>query len=248
MSIQVPIINARVPYINGLGLTRTGNTTVTVASGAASDSTNVNDITLGALVTFTGTTVGVNGVDVAAIIASTFYAVYLIGDSTGYKTTACLASLSFTTPSLPFGYDMYRRIGSILTDGSSHVLQFWQIAGSGGSRRMYYDVGISVLSGGTSTTYANVDLSAAVPQNATTEVLFDIAFTANAATDIAQFLIYGSSATNGFVRYGTGVAAAQVGQIIVPCAPNTAKPEIQYKVTSGSDSLTLLVTGYNDYL
>lgn len=248
MSIQTPIINARVPYITGLNLTRTGNTTVTAAAGAASDSTNVDDISLGALATFTGTNVGANGMDVAAIIASTFYAVYVIGDSTGYKATALLGSLSFTTPTLPFGYDMFRRIGSVLTDGSSHILQFWQIAGSGGNRRMYYDVGISVLSGGTSTTYANIDLSAAVPQNATTEVVFDIAYTANSATNVAQFLIYGSSATNGFVRYGTGVAAAQVGQVIVPCAPNTGKPEIQYKVSSGSDALTLLVTGYNDYL
>ena len=241
-----PIVNAGILYVNGLGISKSTSKIVIMATGAARDSTNTNDIVLGSAASINGATVGANGVDVAVLVASSLYAVYAIGDSSGYHAPAGVFSLSTTGPSLPFGYDMYRRVGYILTDGSSNILQFWQY-GAGGVREMYYDVGISVLSAGTSTTYANVDLTAAVPI-ASLNVLFDVAYTANSATNLAQFLPYGSSATNGIVRVGSGAAAAQVSSVVIPCGVNSGKPEIQYKVSSGSDALTLLVTGYFDQL
>lgn len=242
-----PIVNAGLSYVNGLGMAYVDTTHLTVATGQARDSTNTNDITNSATVTFLTTRVGANGVDLAAVTTSSIYALYIIGDSTAYKTTACLASLNATTPSLPEGYDMFRRIGWIFSDGSSHIIKFWQIGGSGGGRLMYWDVAVSVLSGGTSTTYANVDLSTAVPPLATTDVRFIATYTPNSATNIAHMLIFGSSATNGMVQIGGGVAAAQVSNIIVPAALNTTKPEIQYKVQT-SDTLSLSVEGFTDYL
>lgn len=245
MSVTTPIVNAGLLYINGLNMTWVSTTTLTVGAGAARNSTDVNDITLGATVTNTSTTVGVNGVDLAAAAASSLYAVYVIGDSNGYKATASLLSLSATAPSLPFGYNMFRRIGYVLTDGSSHYLAFWQY-GTGQARKMYYDVGISVLSGGSSTSYASIDMSAAVPVEAC-EVLGLATYTANSATNVAHFIPYGSGATNGVVQFGYGVAAAQVGMITIPTQLNGSKPECQYKVAS-SDALTLLVAGYTDVL
>jgi hypothetical protein len=249
-----PIVNAGLLYVNGLGISKTAAKQITMQLGAARDSTNTNDIILGttasvpvaAPIVINGATVGANGVDVAAIILNKFYAVYLIGDSTDHNASAGLLSLNATTPSLPSGYDMYRRVGWILTDGSANILLFWQYA-NGNSRTYYYDVGISELSGGTSTSYAPVDLSTAVPPIAT-EVLALITFTANGATDIAHFLPFGSTATNGIVEFGYGVAAAQVGMATIPCQLNAAAPTIQYKVTSGSDALTVLVAGYKDLL
>lgn len=245
MTAQTPIVNAGLKYVNGLDLVRTGNSTITMAAGAARDSGNVNDIVLSSTATIDGSTVGANGVDLAVLVASKFYAVYVIGDSTGYNAAAGLLSLSFSAPSLPDGYDMYRRVGWVLTDGSAHILQFWQY-GNGQVRSYYYDVGISALSGGTSTSYANIDLSASVPP-IVTEVLLNVAYTANSATNVAHFLPYGSSATNGVVQFGYGVAAAQVGMATVPSELNSGKPEVQYKVAA-SDSLTLLTQGFKDYL
>jgi hypothetical protein len=242
---MTPIVNAGILYVNGLGISKSTSKIVIMATGAARDSGNVNDITLNSSASINGATVGANGVDVAVLVASSLYAVYVIGDSSGYHATAGIFSLAATGPSLPFGYDMYRRVGYILTDSSANILQFWQY-GAGGVREMYYDVGISVLSAGSSTTYANVDLTAAVPI-ASLNVLFDVAYTPNSATNLAQFLPYGSSATNGIVRWGAGVAAAQVTSLVIPCGVNAGKPEIQYKVAA-SDSLTLLVTGYFDQL
>ncbi len=244
---NTPIVNAGVSYINGLTLSKTAAKVVLLTSGAARDANNTNDIILPADVSINGAIVGAGGVDVAALVANTAYTVYVIGDSTGNHPTAGLLSLipnAINLVNLPVGYDMVRRVGYIRTDGSANILQFYQY-GRGQDRTYYYDVGVSVLSGGASTTFAAVDLSAAIPHVAT-QVLLDILFTPDGATEVAEFLPFGSSASNGIVRFGTGVAGAQVGSIMVPCALNATAPEILYKVASG-DTLTLLVTGFVDH-
>lgn len=256
---NVPIVNAGLLYVNGFGIARTAAKQITMQLGAARDSTNTNDIVLGPTsatpdepttpavpVVINGATVGVNGVDIAVLVASSFYAVYAIGDSTNHQPTAGLLSLNATTPSLPYGYDMYRRIGWVLTDVSANILIFWQY-GSGSGRTYYYDVGITALTAGTSATYAPIVLTASVPP-ISTEVLFLATFTANAATDLAHFLPFGSTATNGIAEFGYGSAAVQVGMITVPSALNAGVPTVQYKVTSASDALTLLTAGFKDTL
>lgn len=245
MTVQIPIVNAGVKYVSGLRLVKTGAKTMTIATGAARNSDNVNDITLTATATINGALVGANAVDVAALVASSMYAVYLIGDSTKYKNTAGLLSLDASQPNFPAGYDMYRRIGWILTDGSANILQFWQY-GEGQGRMYYYDVGISELSAGAATTFTAIDLATSVPGVAT-EVLFNYTYTPNGATDVAEFLPFGSVATSGMVRVGSGVAAAQVGMVTVPCQLDTGVAKILYKVTSG-DTLTLLTAGFKDLL
>ncbi len=245
MSVNVPIINARTKYVNGLALAYATTTTITMAAGAASDSTNVDDIVLSESVTNTITSVGANGVDIAVAILDKFYAVYVIGDSTGYRDTASLLSLSSTAPSLPFGYDMFRRVGYVLTDGSAHVLKFYQY-GLNEDRVMYYDVGISELSGGSSATFAAIDLATSVPP-IKCQVILNLLFTPDGATEVAEFLPFGSAASAGIVTFGCGVAAAQSGNVTVPCVLDSAVPKILYKVASG-DTLTALTVGYTDSL
>lgn len=245
MTANNPIVNAGIKYANGLALTKTAAKTLTMAAGAARNSSNSNDIVLDAVVTINGAALGANGVDLAVLAASSMYAVYVIGDSTKYNATAGLLSLSVTQPNLPAGYDMYRRLGWILTDGSSNILQFWQY-GEGQTRSYYYDVGISELSGGSATSFTAIDLATSVPPIAT-EVLLDVTFTPDGATEIAEFLPFGSSASNGMVTFGYGVAAAQRGMVTVPCRLDSGVPKIQYKVASG-DTLTLLTVGFKDFL
>jgi hypothetical protein len=259
------VVNAGLLYANGLQLSAQiafGAMTpkqITVQLGAARDSTNTNDIILGATsatpdepttpatpIVINGANVGANGVDVAAIVLSSLYAVYIIGDSTDYNPVAGLLSLSSTKPNLPGGYDMFRRIGWVLTDGSANILQFWQY-GSDETRTYYYDVGISVLSAGASGTFAAVNLSTAVPP-INTEVLLNYTFTGTATTDIAEILPYSSVATSGIIQISGGVTTAQVGMVWVPCQLTAGGvPEILYKVT-GTATLTLLVAGFKDYI
>lgn len=246
MAVETPVVNAPNLYINNLQLAWASNTTLTVAAGQARNSTNVNDIILSAAVTINAANSGViNGIDQSALAASTMYAVYAVGDSTQNNAAGAVVSTSFSAPSLPVGYDMYRRIGAVLTDGSSHFLLFWQY-GDANLRDMYYDVGISELSGGSSTSYAEVDLATSVPP-IDCQVRLLVTFTPDGATEVAHFLPYGSSATNGIVQFGYGVAAAQIGMAVVPSKLKSSAPTIQYKVASG-DTLSLSTAGYQDVL
>lgn len=243
-SPNTPIVNAGLKYVNGLELAYSTTTAITMAAGAARNSSDENDIILDASVTILGTRVGANGVDLAAIAASSFYAVFVIADSTKYNDPAGLLSLS-STPSLPAGYDMYRRVGYVLTDGSSHFLKFYQY-GHSSDRPMYYDVGISELSGASATTFTAVDLATSVPP-ISCQVIMNLLFTPDGATEVAEFLPFGSSASNGIVTFGCGVAAAQSGNVTVPCVLDSSTPKILYKVASG-DTLTALTVGYVDSL
>lgn len=248
-----PIVNAGLLYVNGLQI---ANTSPNVASkklilvaGMARDVNNIDDIILSSNVVIDGTQVNANGVDVAPLVASTFYAVYVIGDSTGYKSTAGLLSLATNiTPYLPVGYDMYRRIGWVLTDGSANIVQFAQ-EGVNENRIYYYVTSRNVLIGGSSTTYAAIDLSGAIPPlsvpntTSTNQVWLNVAYTPALAANFAQFH-YASftSPPPGLVLFGNS-ATLQNGTVIVP----SQNRNIFYRVNSG-DSLTANVVGYADYL
>src|SRR4029077_4440227 len=190
--------------------------------------------------------VGPNGVDIAAAVGSSFYAVYIIGDSTEYKPTASLISLNATAPSLPFGYDMYRRVGFIVTDSAAHVLKFWQF-GNGSAKDMWYDTPIATAAITTGTGYATQSLATGVPPIAC-ETFLKVQYTANSATNVVNMGPFGSTPTAAMVIFGYGVAAEQQGMAIVPCALNSGVPTIEHKETSASDALALLVSGYRDSL
>lgn len=243
MSVNNPIVNARTKYVNGLEMAWVTTTTFTINSGAASNSTNINDIVLSVPVTNTITSVGANGVDIAAAVLSSFYSVYVIGDSTGYKATASLLSLSNSAPSLPLGYDMFRLIGYILTDASALMLKFWQY-GRSSDRDMWYDTAIATPAITTGTAYASQSLAAGVPTGVNRQVYLKYTYTPNSATNIATMAPFGSTATAGMIVVGSGVAAAQQGVITVPSALNVLVPTITHKETSASDALVLLVAGY----
>ena len=68
---------------------------------------------------------GNGALDTGTVAASTWYHVYLIA-RTDTGAVDVLFSTSATAPSMPTGYTKKRRIGSILTDASSHILAFSQ--------------------------------------------------------------------------------------------------------------------------
>lgn len=119
-------------YIDGLITSRASTTTVTVAAGAARDSTDAHCIYLSAATTKTlqssgswaaGT--GNNGLDTGARANSTWYHVWAISQAAGASPDV-LFSTSATTPTMPSGYTLKRRIGSIRTDGSGNILAYFQ--------------------------------------------------------------------------------------------------------------------------
>ncbi len=117
-------------YISGLTLTSTaGATSVGIAAGEATDSTNANTMLLNSA--YTKTTAswvvgsGNGGLDTGAIAATTWYHVWLIKRvDTGVVDV--LLSLSATAPTMPTNYTLKRRIGSVKTDGASQMIGYTQ--------------------------------------------------------------------------------------------------------------------------
>jgi hypothetical protein len=253
-------------YVSGLAISPASTTVLAVAPGAARDSTNSIDMVVGLqnyfgidnpAVQFNGYQAGlfinsavngINGLDTGTIAASTQYAIYLIGDSRNYNPTGGILSLtSNVAPVLPAGYDSNRLIGFIETDSSSHfVYATHKPQNIGGLLTYFNNPGISVLTGGTATTFTAIDLTtnSAIPTTTLPNVIvtFLATFTPVAVGDVAQFRPTGSTATGNLPTI-TGIAAgfAQTQYIQVIAGVGSSKPEIDYLVTSSSDALTLTV-------
>jgi hypothetical protein len=256
-------------YTQGLQLsaaTPTAATVVCVSPGAARDSTNSIDMVVGLQNYFgidnpaqlflnyqpglfiNSAVNGANGLDTGTIAASTQYAVYLIGDSRNYNNTAAVLSLtSNVAPTLPSGYDSYRLIGFWATDGSSHfVYATVKPQNIGGLLTYFNSPAVSVLSGGTSATFAAIDLTtnSAIPTTTLQNIIVTllVTFTPAAVGDTVQFRPTGSSATGNLPTI-TGVTAgiAQSQYIQVIAGVGSSKPEIDYKLTSSSDAVSVSV-------
>lgn len=233
----------RISYINGLGLSYAGVATVNIAVGQCSNSSDVNDMILESVLTPSLLNSGALGLDTGSVAASTFYAVYLIGDSQKFNTPSAVFSADLSSPLMPSGYDMSRRVGYVLTDGSSHIRAFVQ-TGNDLCRKMWYNTAVAELSAGTSATYANIDLATSVPAStAGLEVFLLTSVTPTASGDSGQFLPGGVTATVG-MAVNTGFEATKVS-IAVVSLPCSAASIVQYKVTGSVDVATV---GYIDQL
>lgn len=256
MTNLTPIVNAPNLYVNGLGLNipSPNNLSVNIIQGACRDSTNVNDIVSNSSINISVTANGINGLDTGTLTTNTVYAVHIIGDSSNYHPAAALISLSPLFPTMPVGYDMYRRIGWITTETVSSVIQpktMWQ-SGTGTSRTYYYNNPISVLSGGTATTFTNVSLANAVglstPNGAPNqEVYCNLTYTSASAANTVDFgLLFGGS--NPIVSRSNGAASTVITPIWLNMRASGGTPFIAYRTTSASDSVTLTVCGFRDSL
>jgi hypothetical protein len=233
----------------------------------------LNNIAVGAVVN--GLFVGANGCDQAVLAASSLYNVYVIASSKSTYTSnielgggplnylppigaasaapanpfpaAGLLSLaSNPAPYLPYGYDMYRLVGSVVTNSSADIVFLSQYGNGGPSLRTYSFAPVSVLSAGAATTFTAVSLASGIPTGDATQVILNVSYTSALAANTAQFLPYGSplsGGTVGVVSFGGSVVGLQTGVITVPVGLDAGVPEILYKVVSG-DTLSLSVVGY----
>lgn len=244
MSNLSPCVTLPVNHVDGLAVSWASNSTISVAAGSCKDSTNNFDLTLRSATTLSSAFVGVNGLDTGTVAAAQVYAVYIIGQATGYSPVATLLSTSLTAPVLPTGYDIFRRVGFATTVGSNFIKMIQ--TGANANRTYWLDTAASVLSGGSSATLEAVDLSAYVPA-INTKVSFNALFTPAVAGDMAG-ITSGSSVATTILKM-TGVVAAKVqgAQLTTLATLVSGVPTVQYIVTA-SGALDLLVTSFEDYL
>jgi hypothetical protein len=253
-------------YISGMNISVASNTIIAIAPGQARDSNDTIDMPV-SFPNLQGNTnppvlfnnylqplfinsavVGANGLDSGVLAASSNYAIYLIGDSRGINNVAGILTLySNAAPLIPLGYDSYRLLGFVQTNGSTHFTS-GTVLNAVNLRAFYLSPAVSVLSGGNATTFTGVDLNSAIPTGTDVDVIayLSVNFTPAAIGDVVQFRPTGSSATSGLntiVGITAGIPQIQFLQVI--CGVNgSSHASIDYLVSTSSDAVTVLVAGY----
>jgi hypothetical protein len=121
-------------YIDGLTLSNNATTPLTVldiAAGTATSGDGSETIELGSILSKSVTAAWVAGsgngsLDTGSVAPSTYYHVWLIKNPTT-NVVDVLTSTSATSPTMPSGYTLKRRIGAISINSSTQVVQFKQI-------------------------------------------------------------------------------------------------------------------------
>ena len=260
------IVNLSAPYIVGCDVSIASITSLAISPGQARDSSNMMDLPVGYQNVFgetvpailpvdyrqplivNGLVVGANGIDQGVLAASSQYAVWLIGDSSQNNPVAGLLSLaSNANPVLPAGYDAVRLIGFCATDGSIDFVYATSKPQLLSRALSYYlSPAVSVLSGGTATSFTAVDCDTAVNTDGLPNVILHllVTYVPAAAGNTAQFRPTGSSATANLPTLTGAVAnVAQTQYLTIIAGVGSTKCEFDYKVTA-SDSLTVLVVGF----
>lgn len=243
-----PAINAPSLYIVDLQCDWLSGTTLTVSSGQARDSTNVNDIELEEAAILNAAINGVpNALDTGALAANTLYYIHVIGDSTLVNDAASLLSASIDNPTLPFGYDMFRRVGVVKTSAGSALLDFTP-SGNSTERNIWLGAEIQVLNVGIASAFTTINLSAHIPPTAS-EVFLQASLTPGIAGAFAALRATGSTSANGQVMISAPVLALiNQAPLICPCSTINGVISIDYLVSVNLTTLTLNVSGYRDLL
>jgi hypothetical protein len=239
-----PIYNQPQLYVNNCQLVYGSNTTMTVTAGQVRDSNNSGDLLSSSTLTVNIAKNGANGLDQGTVAASTWYAIYLIADSSGYLPISAIFSTSFTNPLMPKGYTLSRRIGCVPTNESSNFLKIYYY-GNNSSVRCFYDAPNLVLNSGSAASYTPVSCSAFVPT----------------VSNVVDFMIYltpsSDSATGIALRPTGSVSASNIDFWQTSATGGISSTFVQFNVGNtqsidyliqGTGTSNLYVYGFEDYL
>ena len=261
MANLVTIIN--LPYIssNGCEVTKASATTLTINSGIMRDYSNTFDITITDPLTLDSSVIGADGIDTGTVAINSFYAVYVIYDATNSVPPKCLMSLSSNAPIMPSvgvtTFTTYRLVGYVKTDGVGEFLDF-TLCGNANERVHTWDVPISVLSGGSATTFTAVDLSAALPNAAaiannpqtSMELTANVSFTPNVGGEFVSFIGGASTAVAGTVELSASVSTVpQTSQLsLIADFVGGTNYSLQYKNSAGTGATSMFVSGFRYFI
>jgi len=222
---------------------------VNILKGSCRDSTGIHTIKIEVTKTVDITVSGAGGLDTGSEAADTWYAVYVIDDTGGTNSPAGLFSADDETPTLPNGYNVFRRIGWVRNNSSS---DFWEFSQKGkSSSRVYYhlenNTNLQALSDGNATTWTDVDLSSFAPSTCN-DVILQVGFKTGSSGeqgDIVSLRMKGSSKQK--INIGPGVVNTR--PMFVPLEMNTDQNQtIQYKADSENNNVDLYVLAWHDDL
>ena len=193
---------------------------------------------------------GVNGLDTGSLAANTWYYLYAISNATG-SSVAGLMSVSSTTPTLPAGYTVSRRISTYRTDPSVHFYTQYQQ-----DHWIFYDLddgsANTVLSNGNSSSFAAVDCSSVIPPPSRLAAFMFLSTATYSGTGTTSINVRVTGSTNV-----TGTVVSITKRIITGAVNETSINGMQYPVSSAqsidymlsrsgtsAQSAYITVTGY----
>jgi len=119
------VVNNNLGQIQGLSTLYLNATTITITQGRCRSADGTFDMPVPSL----GITASmVANLDVGVVAANTWYHLYVIANSGANLVPTSRVSLSSVAPGLPAGFDKYRRIGAIRTDGTTSLIPFEALA------------------------------------------------------------------------------------------------------------------------
>lgn len=192
-------------HLYGLTLSTAGSSsTFSVAAGEAADSTASDLMVLAASISKTTSAWAVGsgngGLDTGTIANNTWYHAHQIKrPDTGVVDV--LISTSASAPTLPANYTLFRRIGSMKTNGSSQWISFTQVGDT-----FTWASAVNDVSGGTWTTTA-ADTVLTVPTGVAVEAFGTAAFGSDSGVQYAA--LYSKSIADFAVNSNTGAFAGQ---------------------------------------
>lgn len=204
------------------------------SSGAAKGFSSVN-------LTADITASGANGLDTGSEANSTWYYIWVIGQSDG--TVASLLSASATAPTMPAGYTFKLRAGTVYNDSSGDFDKFVQR----GRLVNPESITSSIISSGAATSFTVLDLSAFVPPTAVSINLQATVLTSTGTNQVlASFASGGSGTTSDFLnRQTVGCIVDTNGAVFsVPGINLTTAQTIEYFVQGTNARLIARLAGY----
>lgn len=224
-------------YVHGCNFTVSFDTIpiVTVLGGEARDDTNsFNIVVPSAGLVLNQTVIGAGGIDQGTIAANTTYALYLLGDPSGYLPTSIMFSQSLTAPLMPsvngVTYGTKRLIGYISTSSGTSPVKFipGYMVGKGFRREFYFqqlEGNIQVLNGAAATSVTAVSLAKLlppIPVGFTNPIAY---ITCNAIATAGDRILFGSFSTasllNSFLRIEISETGnySSMGMLHIPVTP-----------------------------
>lgn len=249
---QPTLIPIEVGAIAGLQLQFNTVAKVDILKGQSVDSTDDLRMFSNATITVDIGVSGANGLDTGSEASDTWYAVHLIADKFGTSPVAGLFSLSATAPTLPTGYNIFRRVGWVRNNASSDFLDI-TARNNSKTRQFFYDRNKNdsrVLQNGSASTFTIVGLGSYVPPTSTHVHLlvgFETGSGGAAANNLslrpADFAI-----ANPLWHVAPGIVSANK-MFILFSMPCDSSQDIEYKVSNSTHNTTTIhVVGYDDEL
>jgi hypothetical protein len=225
-------------YVHGCRLSPVFPNNISVGPGLARSSDDSFTIVNGSTLTADLLVSGANGLDVGVGAINNWYAVYLIADTSTVNPPATLLSLSFTAPTLPVGYDKFRRVGCVYNSSAFALFKYLQVW-NGTTRRYWYDENLATTNfiSSSSVVFLAVPLIFMPPSS--TNAVFHVGISSGSSV----LLRPGGSGTTTPSFGITTAGAAQSRLVEMPCPNQT----FELKVIGGGTT-SISIAGFDDEL